>query len=97
LFFTLLLPQGKRTFEQHESDVEVLLVDPNPRVRAMAAEIARHRPEGKAMAPRLVRALGDRDARVREQAHRSLVAITGEDLGDPSTEAGLRAWESRYP
>jgi hypothetical protein len=96
LFFTLLLP-GAQSRYIPESDLEALLHDANPRVRAMAAEVARHRPEGKQHASLLVRALQDPDPAVRTQAHLSLVAMTGQDLGAPGDANAMKAWRERYP
>jgi HEAT repeat protein len=52
-------------------------------VRALAAELARHRPrgEGERCAPALAELLDDPSSEVRRQAHASLVAILGSDLG----------------
>ena len=64
-------------------------------VRAMAAELARHRPPevARTLAPRLAELLGDPDPQVRREAHLSLVALAGEDLGDgPEAAARWRAW-----
>jgi hypothetical protein len=69
-------------------------------VRAMAAELARHRPPelSRALAPRLVELLADPDPSVRREAHRSLAAIAGEDLGEgPGAEARWRAWVDAHP
>jgi len=97
LFFTLLLPATRPPAATGEpDDLGVLLSDPAVRVRRLAAEVARHRPEGAQHLPDLARALSDADPGVRAQAHRSLVALTGEDLGSPEEEAGRRAWRERY-
>lgn len=98
LFFTLLLPHARDLYEpMPESDeLASLLSHPEARVRALAAEVARHRPEARTVAPALVRALGDSDRDVRREAHRSLVEIHGSDLGDPESEAGRDAWERQF-
>jgi len=56
----------------------------DPLVRAMAAELVRHRPREAALAhaPRLIELLEDRSPEVRRQARRSLAALAGEDLGE---------------
>ena len=36
-------------------------------------------------------------AKVREQAHASLVRLTGEDLGSPDAPGAVEAWRRRYP
>lgn len=99
LFFTLLLPGTWRPAPEATGaeDVAALLRDPSVRVRRLAAEVARHRPAGAASLRALAAALGDEDPGVRAEAHRSLVALTGSDLGDPEAEAGRRAWRERYP
>ncbi len=96
LFFTLLLP-GAQSRYVPESDLQGLLNDSNPRVRALAAEVIRHRPEGKQHAAALVRSLQDPDGEVRKQAHLSLVALTGQDLGAPGDPNAMKAWRERYP
>ncbi|HEY8211213.1 MAG TPA: HEAT repeat domain-containing protein [Myxococcaceae bacterium] len=99
LFFTLLLPGTWRpaAVAATSEDVAVLLRDSEVRVRRLAAEVARHRPGDAATLRALAAALGDEDPVVRAEAHRSLVALTGTDLGDPEGEAGRRAWQERYP
>lgn len=98
LFFMLLLPGTRFDFAQRQgTELGQLLADPNPAVRAVAAEVARHRPDGKQAASALARALDDRDPRVREEAHRSLVHLTGEDLGPPENPQAVRSWRERYP
>jgi len=69
----------------------------DPSVRAVAAEVVRHRPPDSVvrLAPRLVELLGDGNLDVRRQAHASLVALAGEDLGD-GPESAPR-WRARFP
>ena len=97
LFFTLLLPAAKSRYEPPLDDVEMLLTDDNPKVRALAAEVIGYRADGSKHASQLVKALRDPDLQVRKQAHRSLVRLSGEDLGSGQNEAELKAWESRFP
>ena len=103
LIFMLLLPSARFDFGQFQfgatqpSDLGRLLRDPNPTVRALAAEVAGYRPGGARAAPELARALADPDPRVREQAHASLVRLAGEDLGPASDKAAVKAWRDRYP
>ncbi len=103
IIFMLLLPSARFEFGQFKfgqtqpADVGRLLRDPNPTVRALAAEVAGYRPGGARSAPDLARALGDPDPRVREQAHASLVRLAGEDLGPASDPAAVKAWRDRYP
>ena len=97
IFLTLLLPAAKTRYEGKGEDLEALLLDGNPNVRALAAELARYRPEGSKYGAALVKALGDPDPRVREQAHRSLVRLAGRDLGSPDDEQAIKAWSARFP
>ncbi len=96
LFFTLLLPAAKSQYDVPVDDLEVLLTDDNPRVRALAAEVIGYRADGARHAPQLIKTLQDPDPRVRELAHQSLVRLAGVDLGTGETEAELKAWESRF-
>lgn len=100
LFFTLLLPNARDRYEPNvpaaQSELTSLLVHTDPRVRALAAEVARYRPDARALAPALVRTLKDEDRAVRREAHRSLVEIHGTDLGDPETPEGSEAWERQF-
>jgi hypothetical protein len=67
------------------------LVSSDPEVRALAAEVARSRPrsEGLAQGELLVQLLADHSGEVRRQAHASLVALVGRDLG-AGPDAGAR-------
>jgi HEAT repeat protein len=99
LFFTLLLPAAWRGTVRDGSsaeEVSVLLRDPSVRVRRLAAEVARHRPASASTRHALAAALEDEDPGVRAEAHRSLVALTGQDLGGPEDESARRAWKERY-
>jgi hypothetical protein len=74
------------------------LASQDPDVRALAAELVRHRPRAEALAaaPRLAELLEDPAPEVRRQARASLVAIAGEDVGGDGPEAGSRwrAWSA---
>jgi hypothetical protein len=72
-------------------------MDNNARVRALAAEVVRHRPEAARYAPALVTALEDEDPDVRLEAHRSLVQIAGVDLGSPEDLGAIKRWRQRFP
>ncbi|MCL2178364.1 MAG: hypothetical protein FWC28_00745 [Proteobacteria bacterium] len=78
-------------------EMERLLVDPDERIRVLAAELVRYRPEGLELAPVLVKALEDASFRVRETAHASLVRLNGDvDLGDSESPDGISAWKRRF-
>ncbi|MCL2011366.1 MAG: hypothetical protein FWG75_01050 [Cystobacterineae bacterium] len=78
-------------------EMEHLLADTDERIRVLAAELARYRPEGLQLAPALVKALGDPSVRVRETAHASLVYLNGgADLGALGSEDGIHAWKQRF-
>lgn len=69
----------------------------DPVTRALAAEVVRYRPraEAVAQADRLVALLDDASPEVRTQAHTSLVALLGRDLGE-GPEAAAR-WRAALP
>jgi hypothetical protein len=72
------------------------LASSDPEVRALAAELARHRPRAEALevARRLADLLEDPAPEVRRQAHASLVAVAGTDVGGTGPDAAerWRAW-----
>lgn len=81
----------------HGEDLAPALSDQSPRARALAAELARHRPDGRRYAQDLVRALGDPDPAVAAAAHQSLVSLNqGADLGPPSDPAAAARWTERF-
>jgi hypothetical protein len=96
LFFTLLLPSARGRFRAPGDDLGELLRDPNPKVRALAAEVVRHRPDAQKYGSVLVQSLEDPDSRVRDEAHRSLVQIAGTDLGGPDDGGAVKAWGDRF-
>jgi hypothetical protein len=77
-------------------DLERPLASSSPEMRALAAEVARHRPREQALAvaDRLADLLDDPAPEVRRQAHASLVALAGADVGGegPGAAARWRAW-----
>lgn len=97
LFFMLLLPAPQKQALGAQDSVLLLLRDPNPHARALAAEVARHRPEGQKYLRPLVKALGDPNPDVQAQAHRSLVHLTGRDLGAPSSPGATERWLEGVP
>lgn len=95
--FLLLLPSSRPSSALAGTGLNEALHDPDPRLRALGAEVARYRPEGKAYVGVLVEALSDPDPSVRAQAHASLVRLTGSDLGAPDAPGALEAWRRQYP
>jgi hypothetical protein len=95
--FLLLLPSGRAPYAVTGTGLAEALADSNPRTRALAAELARYRPDGAHYVAALVAALSDPDPTVRTQAHASLVRLTGMDLGSPESPAALEAWRRRFP
>lgn len=78
-------------------DLSRPLLSGDPDVRALAAEVVRHRPREEAIAavPRLIAMLDDRSPEVRRQAHLSLVALAGEDAGGEGAGAAAR-WRAHW-
>ncbi|MGZ6081080.1 MAG: HEAT repeat domain-containing protein [Myxococcaceae bacterium] len=95
--FLLLLPSSRAPYVPAGTALGQALADPDPRLRALAAEVARYRPDGRGYVPTLVQALSDPDPTVRAQAHASLVSLTGVDLGSPEAPGAVDAWRRRYP
>lgn len=73
-------------------DLDRALRSSDPDVRAMAAELARHRPREVALplAPRLADLVEDAAPEVRREAHASLVALAGSDVGGQGEGAAAR-------
>ena len=93
LFFLLLLMPGSPFVIHGPSTVSlaVLLKDADPKVRALAAEVAGFRRDTGAI-PLLVTLLEDPDPAVRAQAHGALVRLNeGGDLGTDS-----QPWKERF-
>jgi len=68
----------------------------DPMARALAAELARHRPRAEALGQvtRLIALLEDPSPLVRSQAHATLVALAGRDLGEGSGAA--ERWRAQW-
>jgi len=64
-------------------DLAAPLASPDPVVRALAGEVVRSRPRSEALGhvPRLIALLDDESPVVRREAHASLVALAGRDVG----------------
>ena len=86
LIWVLLLPSSRHRIAEPSGaadDIPALLSSPDPRVRALATEVAGYRHETR-YAPALIDRLDDPDLRVREHAHAALVQIAGADAGPDS-------------
>jgi hypothetical protein len=96
--FLLLLPSSRASYGPvPRPGLSDYLADNNARVRALAAEVVRHRPDATRYAAALVTGLEDEDPEVRLQSYRSLVAIAGVDLGGPESPGAIKRWRERFP
>ncbi len=88
LIWVLLLPGTRQKIAQPgpSDEVPALMTSGDPRVRALAAEVAGVRPDGSRYAAGLIDRLTDRDARVRVAARAALVRLAGTDPA-PGLEA----------
>ena len=70
-------------------DLAAPLASAEPLLRAVASELVRHRPRAEALGhvPRLIALLGDESPLVRREAHATLVALAGLDVGEGSGAA----------
>jgi len=99
LIWVLLLPSTRQKIVPPPTvtdEVPALMTSPDPRVRALAVEVAGYRGDGNRYAPELIDRLEDADAAVRERAHAALVRLAGTDVGrDPGAWRELarqRGW-----
>ncbi len=85
-------PPDARAPGQGPVDLARPLLSADPEVRAMAAELARHRPRAQALpaVPRLIALLEDRAPEVRRPARHSLAALGGRDVGGEGPDAVAR-------
>jgi hypothetical protein len=84
LIWVLLLPSTRVRIAPptvSADEVPALMASPDPRVRALAVEVAGYRGDGPRYAPELIERLADADAGVRERAHAALVRLAGTDVG----------------
>jgi len=84
LIWALLLPSTRQKIAPPAAvtdEVPALMTSPDPRVRALAVEVAGYRGDGARYAPELIDRLEDADAVVRERAHAALVRLAGTDVG----------------
>jgi energy-coupling factor transporter transmembrane protein EcfT len=80
LVWVLLLPGTRQRIGREEGDeVQVLLRSSDPRVRALAAEVAGDRRNPRYAAD-LVEGLNDNESAVRRAAHAALVRLLGTDV-----------------
>lgn len=88
----IVLERGKPERAAAAVDLARALRSTDPDVRAMAAELARHRPREVALplAPRLADLVEDDAPEVRREAHASLVALAGRDVGGEGEGAAER-------
>ena len=81
LIWVLLLPGTRQKIATPGTgdDVPALMASGDPRVRALAAEVAGGRADGSRYAAALVDRLTDRDGRVRAAARAALLRLAGAD------------------
>ena len=99
LIWVLLLPSTRQKIAPPPSaavdEVPALMASPDPRVRALAVEVAGHRRDPRYVAD-LIDRLDDADPAVRDRAHAALARMAGRDVGtDPDawrTLARGRGW-----
>jgi len=99
LIWVLLLPSTRQKIRPPSApvdDVPALMASPDPRVRALAVEVAGYRRDGARYAAEMIDRLDDADPAVRERAHAALVRLAGHDQGkDPDAwreEGRKRGW-----
>lgn len=93
----VLAPPDARGPGQGPVDLSRPLAAADPEVRALAAELVRHREPAEALrhARRLVELLDDASPEVRRQARLSLVALAGRDVGGEGADAAQR-WRAHF-
>ena len=100
LIWALLLPGSRQKFGPPGGPVDslpALLASADPRVRAVAVEVAGYRVNGARYASALIEKLQDPDARVREQVRLSLRRISGSDAAEGlEGEAAQEKWRARF-
>jgi hypothetical protein len=99
LIWVLLLPSTRQKIRPPSAPVDevpALMGSPDPRVRALAVEVAGYRGDGARYAAEVIDRLDDADPAVRERAHAALVRLAGHDQGrDPDAwreEGRKRGW-----
>jgi hypothetical protein len=99
LIWVLLLPSTRQKIRPPSAppdEVAALMASPDPRVRALAVEVAGYRGDGRRYAAEVIDRLDDADPAVRQRAHAALVRLAGRDEGeDPDAwreAARKRGW-----
>jgi hypothetical protein len=93
----MLLPPEPGGPGEGPVDLARPLASSSPEVRAIAAELVRHRPPEQAVAQvdRLLDLLDDPSQEVRRQARLSLAALAGRDVGGDGPDAAAR-WREHW-
>jgi hypothetical protein len=97
LIWVLLLPSARQRIvpvSPQSDELPALMASPDPRVRAIAVELAGYRGEGERYAREMIERLDDADGAVRERAHAALVRLSRTDAG-PDPEAWKELARSR--
>jgi hypothetical protein len=99
LIWVLLLPSTRQKIvppRGANDDVPALFSSADPRVRALAAEVAGYRPDGTRYAAGLIERLNDADAGVRDRARASLRRLAGGVDAAPGEqgEAAMEKWRA---
>jgi HEAT repeats len=91
-------PPPEPESERGPVPLEHALASGDPTVRALAAEVVRHRPraEGLRHVPRLIHLVEDPSPAVRREARASLAALAGRDVGGEGRGASAR-WREAFP
>jgi len=99
LIWVLLLPSTRQKIRPPSAPVDevpALMASPDPRVRALAVEVAGYRGDGAHYAADMIERLEDAEPAVRQRAHAALVRLAGRDVGqDPDAWRELsrqRGW-----
>jgi hypothetical protein len=94
----VLAPPAELEGERGPVPLERPLAARDPAVRALAAEVVRHRPREEALrhVPRLILLVEDPSPAVRREARASLTALAGRDAGGEGRGASAR-WRDAFP
>jgi hypothetical protein len=94
----VLVPPEGQGQDEAALDLARPLLSSDPDVRALAAELVRHRPRRQALAhvDRLVDLLEDASPEVRRQARLSLTALAGKDVGGGDGPGVGERWREHW-